>query len=29
MPDGKKPEGKVSVYFPREKMVVFYDISSD
>jgi iron(III) transport system ATP-binding protein len=27
MPDGKKPEGKVSVYFPREKMVVFSDIS--
>lgn len=28
MPDGKKPEGKVSIYFPKEKMVVFPDISS-
>jgi hypothetical protein len=29
MPDGKKPEGKVSIYFPKEKMVVFPDISSE
>jgi ABC-type sugar transport system ATPase subunit len=29
MPDGKKTEGKVSVYFPREKMVVFPDLSSE
>ena len=29
MPDGKKPEGKVSIYFPKEKMVVFPDVSSE
>src|SRR5262245_39505813 len=29
MPDGERPEGKVSVCFPREKMVVFPDFSSD
>jgi len=29
MPDGKRPEGKVSLYFPKEKMVVFPDISSE
>ena len=28
MPDGKKPEGKVSIYFPKEKMVVFPDAAS-
>jgi hypothetical protein len=29
MPDGKTAEGKVSIYFPKEKMVVFPDISSE
>jgi ABC-type Fe3+/spermidine/putrescine transport system ATPase subunit len=29
MPDGKRPEGNVSVYFPREKMVVFPDVASE
>jgi ABC-type Fe3+/spermidine/putrescine transport system ATPase subunit len=28
MPDGKKPEGRVSIYFPKEKMVVFPDVAS-
>jgi ABC-type Fe3+/spermidine/putrescine transport system ATPase subunit len=27
MPDGKKPDGKVSVYFPKERLVVFSDDS--
>jgi ABC-type sugar transport system ATPase subunit len=29
MPDGKRPEGKVSIYFPKEKMVVFPNVSSE
>jgi len=29
MPDGKKPEGKVYVYFPKDKLVVFPDVSSE
>jgi ABC-type sugar transport system ATPase subunit len=29
MPDGRRPEGKVSIYFPKEKMVVFPDVSSE
>jgi ABC-type sugar transport system ATPase subunit len=29
MPDGKRPEGKVSIYFPKEKMVVFPDVGSE
>jgi hypothetical protein len=28
MPDGKKPEGRVSIYFPKEKMVVFPGVAS-
>jgi ABC-type sugar transport system ATPase subunit len=26
-PEGKSPAGKVSLYFPKEKMVVFPDVS--
>src|SRR5262245_18945128 len=29
MPDSKKPEGNVSIYFPKEKMVVFPEGSSE
>ena len=28
MPEGKKPEGEVLIYFPKEKMVVFPETSS-
>jgi iron(III) transport system ATP-binding protein len=29
MPDGKKPEGKVSIYFPKENLIVFRAASSE
>jgi len=29
MPDGKKPEGNVSIYFPKEKVVVFPDVAAE
>jgi hypothetical protein len=28
MPDKKIPDGKVSLYFPKEKLVVFPDVGS-